>query len=479
MSISETGAPAAEIKVGGKVAAAMIILISSLMISGLLFHILRAGNLAGEFSSNLGIGLLIALGVIPYTSAYYLFKKFITPVSKVLANSSSTSFYFRLTYNLLRIALVSNALILIAIIVQIVTMSKFSVGLTVLSLQPNVILVTILFSYLGYKFLSWFRSSRDSATLFLGLAFVSIAISTALSDMVNTVFFLLDDPARMESMNIPVLTGNDSQDALANLKSDPRLHDLFLIIQLPLRIAFVLYWVATAMLLRKYSKSIGKARFWTLVSLPLITFVIASIFIFGGLGSILLRGILSSATALIAGILFGLIFLTIARRLRNTDNGKSHPGAEQQKVKGSSIYNFLMMSVAGTILFLVSSIPPNHVIDWVHLPYPPFADVVWSFTGFAAYLYSFGLFFSTIAISQDSRLRKSIHTLAMDEADMLHNLGSTRMKEELQKKVAMISKEQEEILKAETGVENKVSEVDMKQYAEEVMKEIQRLPRKD
>ncbi len=480
MSNFQSGVPAAEIKMTGKVMAAMIILISSLMISGVLYHILRSGNFVEAFSSALGIGLLIALTVIPYATAYYLFKKFITPISKVLASTTSESSYFRLTYHLLRITLVLNGVIFVAIVVQIITLSQFSVALTMLSIQPTAILVTVLLSYLGYKFVSWFRQSRDAATLFLGVAFACAAFSSALSDVVNTVFFLLDDPGRMESMNMPVITGDDSVDSLANLKSDSRLHDLFLIIQLPLRIAFFFYWVATVMLLRKYSASIGKARFWTLVSLPLVTYVIASIFIYGGFGSILLRGIISSASALIAGILFGIIFLTIARRFRNAGNGKAYPSPklESEDAKGNAIYNYLMMSVFGTILFLVSSVPPNHVIDWVHIPYPPFADVVWTFSGFAIYLYSFGLFFSTVAISQDTRLRKSLNKLAMEEADLLRSLGTTRMKEELQKKVAKISKEQAEQLRDQTGIEHKVSDEEMKQYTDEVMKELQKIPRK-
>jgi hypothetical protein len=49
------------------------------------------------------------------------------------------------------------------------------------------------------------------------------------------------------------------------------LHNLYVATQFPLRIAFVLYWIATATLLRQYSKTIGRLRFWTLVSLPLAT----------------------------------------------------------------------------------------------------------------------------------------------------------------------------------------------------------------
>jgi hypothetical protein len=137
-----------------------------------------------------------------------------------------------------------------------------------------------------------------------------------------------------------------------------------------------------------------------------------------------------------------------------------------------------MMSVFGTILFLITNNPTNHLIDWVHVPYPPYADVVWSFIGFAAYLYGVGLFFSTIAVSQDIGLRRSLNKLAMEEAEMLKGLGSTQMQEELEKKVAEISKEQEEQLMEQTGIQQKVSDEEMKQYAEEVVREMQKFAQK-
>jgi hypothetical protein len=467
---SEAGSSIVERKMNSNVKAAMLFLICSLMVSSLFYQILRGGNFSGQFSSSLGITLFIALAVIPYVAALYLFRKFISPVTKSLAKSSTTPSYFRLAYNLLRIALISSAGIVAVIIFQVVTTSEFNLALTILSLQPNAILVTILMIYLGYKFLSWFRASRNLATFFLGLTFVSIAVGTAVSDVVNTGLFLLDDPARKESSNPPSSSssGNEIEDISANLKSDPRLHDLFLIIQLPSRLAFVFYWVATASLLRNYSKSIGKTKFWILVGLPLAMFVIASVFIYGGFGSLLFRGIISSAYGLIAGILFGIIFLTIARRLGKNSN-------DLLDNKKSQISNYLTMSVFGTVLFLITSIPPNHIIDWVHVPYPPFADVVWSFIGFAAYLYSFGVFFSTVAVSKDSRLRKSLHNLAIKEADMLHSLGSTQMEEELQKRVTKISREQGALLKEQTGIEQEVTPEEMKQYVEEVMEHIQKI----
>jgi hypothetical protein len=121
------------------------------------------------------------------------------------------------------------------------------------------------------------------------------------------------------------------------------------------------------------------------------------------------------------------------------------------------------MAVFGTILFPVTNTPSNHILDWMHIPYPPFADVVWSFIGFAAYLYSFGLYFSVTSILHDVNLRRSVQKLSNDEANMLHRLGSTQMQQEIQKRVVRLSREQKKVLKEQTGVEQYLTDDEIKQ----------------
>jgi N-acetylglutamate synthase/N-acetylornithine aminotransferase len=62
---------------------------------------------------------------------------------------------------------------------------------------------------------------------------------------------------------------------------------------------------------------------------------------------------------------------------------------------------------------------------------------------------------------------------------MLHRLGSTQMQQEIQKRVVKLSWEQEEVLKEQTGVEQQhLTDDEITQYVKDVMKEIQRTPRK-
>jgi hypothetical protein len=455
-----------------KIVIAMLVLISSLIASNMIYAFLLADTFIGELSSSLGIILFLSLAVIPNVAGYYVLRSFIAPVHKARiasnASSPSSSSFFRLTYNLLRVAFFSNAVFLAIIIIEIVFSSKFQVGLSVFSIQINTVLVIIISTFLSYKFLSWYKGNRELTVLLFGLTFATVAITWAIDDGTQTAFFLLNDGlGRIQEPHvIPDEPEGSTNLQSSNQKSDPILHTFFLLRLIPGRIAFVLYWIGTALLLRRYSTRIGRLKFWIILSLPLVILFVASIFIFGGIvGTQLFRGVITAISTVLGGVLFGVIFLTIARGLEQK---------KQQYRRGGTrtISQYLTMSAFGIILYLVATTPPSHIIDWVHIPYPPFANVVWSFAAFAVYLYSFGFYFSTLLISQDTNLRKSVQKLAIDEANMLHNLGFEQMQREIQERVVKLTKEQEEILKEQTGIEHYVSEEEMKEYVKEVMDKV-------
>ena len=227
------------------------------------------------------------------------------------------------------------------------------------------------------------------------------------------------------------------------------MHNLYAATRFPLRIAFVLNWIATATLLRKYSKTIGRLRFWTsrLASTCYINYWKHS-------------DLRQLYCTIIAGynptILCSLWCNSVRANLFDNCKGSrkdiqyQHSGAqlrEGHNERSRSITRYLRMAVFGTVLFLVTNTPSNRILVWVHIPYPPLADVVWSFIGFAAYFYSFGLYLSVISISHDANLRKSIQKLSIEETDMPHRRGSTQMQQEIQKQVVKLSREQEEVLK--------------------------------
>jgi hypothetical protein len=90
----------------------------------------------------------------------------------------------------------------------------------------------------------------------------------------------------------------------------------------------------------------------------------------------------------------------------------------------------------------------------------------------SCYLIYTGLYSSAISVSQDAGLRQSIRKSAIEEVKFLESMGTAQMKQELQKRVLTIAKENSDIMTEETGVQPSLSEDDMKQYLEEVLKEI-------
>ena len=90
--------------------------------------------------------------------------------------------------------------------------------------------------------------------------------------MLNSSLILLDKPAEIGSNN----------NNFSNMKYDVLAVTLNTITYMPLRIGFILYWFATVLLLRNYSKSLGQIKFWALVSLPLLVYLFANIIFIGG-----------------------------------------------------------------------------------------------------------------------------------------------------------------------------------------------------
>ena len=89
----------------------------------------------------------------------------------------------------------------------------------------------------------------------------------------------------------------------------------------------------------------------------------------------------------IGGILFGLAFILVARKLQN------------QVVRG-----YMVVSGIGLLLLLVS----YEGQALVTAPFPPLGLLSGSYFGLASYLIFIGLYSSAVSISQDSRLRASI-----------------------------------------------------------------------
>jgi hypothetical protein len=394
------------------------------------------------------IALFIAIGVI-YVIGQHLVLRFIE--LKREAHRRMGVLPVSSIHTVVMITQYSLSVIVVFIILQILLRSHYNTVILFLSTVISYTLAIAMLVTLSQLFFSWFKSKRDPVILLYGLSAVSLAINTIVTLALAAVIW----PGVPPEVAQHVAT-------LSRLFTDPIQNFLNNMNFVSSIISFVITWSATAILLRHYSKRIGRTKYWIIVSIPLVYFasqfptlflhvfaplLIANPAFFGILLTLIF---FLSKTA--GGILFGIAFLTIAKSLTHN----------------RVVRNYMVISAYGLILLFIS----NQAIELVNAPYPPFGLVTVSFVGLSSYLLLVGIYSSAISVAQDLNLRKSIRKVAIKESELLDNIGTAQMGREIHRKVITITKEHQDIMQKETGIESSLNEDDMKDYLSEVLKEL-------
>jgi len=444
-----------------KILGATGVIIVGLISASMLNLIILSDLYAKELSSYFGIMIFAVVAAVLFGAGYYLLLRFVNNVDRTVMSHHVGRYasFFHLLYKIVKLFYFVNVAVFVIYFLQMILISQYSIGLGLGSSTGMSILAMTIFSLMAYKFFSWYRSRRDIAILLYGLSFTVVVFNFGL-DVSNDIYILSTNPSRIETpLSVEMQYQSD-----ANVKSSAS-QTGFLLGLMSGRIALVLYWLGTVVLLRNYSKQIGRTKFWTLAILPLAAMLIGAVFIFGGFGNstVLFRATISGAAFYAASILFAILFLIVARNA-NKSNHKT-------------VAHHLTACAIGMVIFLVAAAgSASHLIDWIHIPYPPFFFFFAYFLSLGALLYSMGFYFAAIAISKDVGVRKSLKQFASRGSKLFDNLGSADMEQELQKRVTRIAKDHEESLQVQTGIrQQSIEEEEIKEYIEEVIKEVNRM----
>ncbi len=106
-------------------------------------------------------------------------------------------------------------------------------------------------------------------------------------------------------------------------------------------------------------------------------------------------------------------------------------------------------------------------------PYPPFGLATISFLGLSSYLVLVGIYSSAISLSEDSKLRQSIRNFAI-ESKLLDSIGMDHMEQEIQKRVLAYTKQNQDRMAEETGIQSSLTEEDMREYLQQVIEEVKK-----
>src|SRR5919108_2862262 len=255
--------------------------------------------------------------------------------------------------------------------------------------------------------------------------------------------------------NIDVLTQQKPVISYADIAQFPEFSIITLgsqlatVTQIAGGIAYVLTWIGTVKLLYPYIKKLGKIKFWIIMSLAIVYYLIYfPLFVLGYFTpsenlDAMTNILIISLGGIFTGIIFGAAFLLAARALQ----------------KEISLRNHLLLAAYGFLLFyLAGSATASQAA------YPPFGLVSVSFTGLSCYLIYSGLYSSAVTVSQDMVLRSSIRKSVTEHSRFLESIGTAEMEQQLKSRVLTITKKLSNKMVEETGVEASITEDDIKRH---------------
>lgn len=341
--------------------------------------------------------------------------------------------------------------IVAAVILQLVLSTYYNTVLLILAVAISYAAGLVMMGLLAQKFVSWFKSNKRWIVLLYGISFgilfVDIVVTLSL-----TITLLLNAPTQIwphYGIVDPEITRGSLTELLAQA------YVIFSIV------SFAAMWSTTALLLYSYSLKLGRLRYWLLVCSPLVFFLSQFVTVLLNIFAPLIQSdpvfysifftILFSLTKPIGGILFGIAFWTIARKIANRQ----------------VIRDRILISAWGFVLLFISS-QANTLFS---NPYPPFGLATVAFVSLSSYLLLMGIYSSAIMISEDARLRKDIRKSILNDSRLLESISKAQLEQEMQNRVTAVIKKHgvENIVKEEAATE---SLLDVKHYLDEVMHEL-------
>ena len=94
--------------------------------------------------------------------------------------------------------------------------------------------------------------------------------------------------------------------------------------------------------------------------------------------------------------------------------------------------------------------------------------------GISAYLVVVGIYMSTISLSQDTQLRRSIRRVAITQSKLFDSMVTAEIEKEIERRVIEVINIQSVEMKDETGVQPSLNVQEAQDYLKEVIREIKR-----
>lgn len=434
----------------------LVVLVILLIIENTNFLLLY-GNILTGYTFSL-VSLIVSISVIlaSQVAGKFCLHYFAGPFFKKNQSGSENTYSAR-TYKLITFAQYAMWISVSIIAVYAFVASGYNTILFVLTVGISHLVAVVTLGLLAFRLFSWYNRAAERATKLVILSYSLTAALVTVGCLVIVGF------------NLPVIyaeegewvEGPPAEVAFSRVGASPTTTLLLGVPYLALRLAYPFLWIASAILLRYYSKRIGTLKYWTIMSLPLASFAIGSAYVStieDNTNTSFFSAMVVQISIIIGALLFAFAFFTMSKSLP----------------RGNQISVYLKVSGSGILLLVLSFMP-----GVIYAPFPPWGLAAWSTVALASFLFGSGIYSSALSVSYDTTLRRLLRSLYIkqeedkrEQASLLKSIGAAQIEQDLEKKVLQVFKEKEGIIRQQyTGVEPSLTEKDMREYLEMIKEE--------
>ena len=353
-----------------------------------------ADFIAECISSLSGILLYVSLTIFLILSSFY----FIYHIKSIEKLMEVKYIYFKLVFNIIVVLQILIAIMLTSVVLQIVIYQEYHTSfLSIIHIISYGIWIGIM-GLLARAFILWYKNFNKNNVLLIFTLAMIFYVANGLFGLMYT----LDVLAQQE----PIIS-------LGDVAYFPEFSNVALGSQINLinsgcsLVAFILTWIGSVKLLYRYLPRIGRLKFWSIMIISLIYYNIQfplftlGYFNVGDDVNAFFNILIFSFSGILAGIIFGISFLSIARTLK----------------VGSAVRTQLIMTAYGFLFFYITGTAVAG-----QAAYPPYGLVSVSLIGLSCYLIYTGLYAATQIVSQDNSLLRSIKKSVTEQANFLGGL---------------------------------------------------------
>jgi len=329
----------------------------------------------------------------------------------------------RIINNFVVIYLILSIILITLLVSEMILLNSYHIYL-LYSLLIISYFTAFYFSIWGtIKFLKWFKSNRDKLLLVYSISFISFCILVILS-LLYTLTELQYFPE--------IVTPTDLKRTIHAVSID--LSEIYPFYRISFLITFCSVWTLTAFLLYDYLGRDNRLKYWLILSIPIVIFLLEffpvtlklmmSLYLLNPSLLLPIYTIITTITTFIGAAIVNITFWLLVRKIEN---------------KGFK--NYLMLVAFGLLLVITSTQETN----FPRFLFPPFGLITILFIGIAIYLFFIGFYSASLHISKDISLVKSFVN-RLYQYDFFRNIAKSQLEQEIKQVIPKILQSSEFIL---------------------------------